>query len=95
VLARPRAGDIEQSALGFVDVVELCLVRGIGDTLVERQGSFVASHHDDGTKFQALCEAHRSGRHVTLTREAGNRGSGASNELRRPDEQANFMGRYP
>ena len=37
MLARPRAGDIEQSALGFVDVVELCLVRGVGDTLVERQ----------------------------------------------------------
>ena len=34
MLARPRTGDVEQPALGFVDVVEFRLVGGIGDALV-------------------------------------------------------------
>jgi hypothetical protein len=36
MLARPRTGDIEQSALCFVDVVELRFVGGIGNALVKR-----------------------------------------------------------
>jgi hypothetical protein len=38
MLTRPRTGNIKQSALGFVDIVELCFVGGVGDALVERQG---------------------------------------------------------
>ena len=92
MLPRPRAGDIQQSALGFVDVVELCFVRGIGDTLIKRQYSFVAGHNDDSAEFQALGQAHRSGRHVVVARDPGDRGSGARDKLRRSDEQADLMG---
>ena len=54
MLTGASAGDIEQAALGFVYVVELRFVRGVGDALVERQRSFVTRHHDDGTKFQTF-----------------------------------------
>ena len=35
----------------------------VGDALVERQNTFLASHHDDGSKFEPLREAHGSGCH--------------------------------
>jgi hypothetical protein len=38
MLARPRAGDVKQSTLGFIDVVEFCLVRGVGDADVSGGG---------------------------------------------------------
>jgi hypothetical protein len=37
MLPRSSAGDIEQSALCFIDVVQLRLVGCVGNTLVERQ----------------------------------------------------------
>ena len=52
MFARPRAGDIKQPTLGFVDVVELRFIGGVSDALIERKDSLVASHHDDGTKFR-------------------------------------------
>ena len=93
MLPRPRAGDVEQSALGFVDVVQFRFVGCIGDPLVERQNAFVASHHDDGAEFQSLCEAHGRGRHLGRPRKVRDGGSGACDELRRPDEQANLARR--
>ena len=71
MFARPGAGDIEQPALCFVDVVEFCLVGGVGDALVERQDTFVASHHDDGAEFQALGKAHGRSGHIAAVADFG------------------------
>ena len=53
MLPRPCAGHVEQSALGFVDVVQLRLVGGVSDAPVERKDAFVARHHRDGEEFES------------------------------------------
>ncbi|KAH2821219.1 hypothetical protein KXV85_002874, partial [Aspergillus fumigatus] len=58
VLARSRAGDVKQPPLGFLDVVELCLVGRIGNAFIERQNTFVACQQSRCAKFQTLGEAH-------------------------------------
>ena len=63
MLPRPGAGDIEQSALCFIDVIQLRFVSGIGNALVKWQNSFVAPHHDDRAEFQSLGETHGTGHH--------------------------------
>jgi len=64
VFARPRAGDVEQSAFSFVDIVQLRFVRGVGDALIEWLTALVTGHHDDCTKFQTLGQAHLRGHHL-------------------------------
>src|SRR5260370_14398643 len=93
MLARPCAGDVEQSPLCFVNIVELRFVCGIGHTLVEWQNSLVASHHDDSAKLQSLCEAHGCGHHLVCTGQPFDRSPRTIDKLRRPDEKTDLMSR--
>ena len=92
MLARPCAGDIEKPALGFINIVEVRFVGRIGNALVKRQDSFIASHHGHGAKFQPLGEAHRGGHYFVGAREPGDRGASASHKLGRSNEQADLGG---
>ena len=70
-------------------------IGGVRDALVERQDSFVASHHDDGTKLEPFGEAHGSRSYLAVASEPGDGSPSASDKLRRPDEKANLVGRDP
>jgi hypothetical protein len=50
-----------QQQLELLDIVQFCFVGGIRNALVEWRDALVAGHHDDGTKFQALGQAHLRG----------------------------------
>ena len=68
MFASSRAGNVEQSPLGFVNFVELRLVRRVGNALVQRQDALIAYHHDYGTEFQPLGKVHRgSGDSITFS----------------------------
>src|SRR3954447_16379059 len=94
MFARSSAGNIEQTPFGFINVVEFRLVRGVGDPLVQRQSALVTGHYGHGTELQSLGKANRSRRYLTFAGKSCNRGAGASDELRRTDEQADLARRY-
>ena len=106
VVAHAGAGDVEEVALGVVDVLE---VGGVGDGLdagLERDDLVVAGGDDDGAELEALGEVHRAdggvaglafGTAVELAGgEAGglHRSSGALQLGLRPHEDADLLRRH-
>ena len=59
MFASARAGNVEQSPLGFVDFVKFSLVRRVGDALVQRQDALITRHYGYGAEFEPLGEVHR------------------------------------
>jgi hypothetical protein len=58
MLARPRAGHIQQTTFGLLYVVEFCFVGRITNPRIERQHAFIARHQNDRAKLQPRREAH-------------------------------------
>lgn len=59
MFASARVGNVEQSPLGFVDFVELRLVRRVGDALVQRQDASITRHYNYGAEFESLGKVHQ------------------------------------
>jgi Peptidase family M28 len=103
VVAGARASDVEQMALGVVDLLQVGLVAHALDPLLQRNDLVIAGHDGDGPKFQALGKMHRADRDVPAHRldmivedfERYSRlldGGLRAIELRRgPDEHAEFV----
>ena len=54
------AGDVKQMPLGIVDFLKVGIVGYALDPFLKGNDFIVASHHDDGSEFQALGEVHRA-----------------------------------
>src|SRR6266446_7331490 len=103
MISCPRAGDVEQMALGVIDFLQVCVVPDRLDALLQGNDLVVAGHHHDGTELQALGEVHGTDRDVTangfdvfienLEGQTGllDGGLGAIELRRRSDEYAEFM----
>ena len=89
------AGDVEEAALGVVDVVQFRSVCGVGDAIVEEQDAVIAGHDDNGAKPRAFGQAHGAGCHGIGAGQTGDRGAGAGDKLRGADEEAGFAGAIP
>ena len=55
-----RAGDVEQVALGGVDLVEFGLIADSFDSCLRRQHLVIAGGDDHGAKLEAFREVHRA-----------------------------------
>lgn len=91
MFASARAGNVEQSPLGFVDFIEFSLVRRVGDALVQRQDALITRHHDYGAEFESLGEVHRRcGDGITFSNVCQCR-AGTRNEIWGADENAHLV----
>src|SRR3990170_574850 len=106
MVPRTGAGDVEQVALGVIDFLQVRVVADCFDSLLQGYDLVVAGHHDDRTELQSLSKVHGAYAGVTAGRldvliqdlERDSclvRGrTGAVQLRRRPDEDAEFMGRH-
>ena len=60
MVAGPGAGDVEQVALGGVDLVEFGLIADSFDSCLQRQHVVIAGGDDHGAKLEAFREMHRA-----------------------------------
>ena len=60
MIAGTGAGDVEQMALGGVDLVEFGLIADSLDSCLRRQRLVIAGGDDHGAKLQTLGEVHRT-----------------------------------
>ena len=54
MIPRPRAGDVEKMTLGVIDFFQIGIITHRFDSLLQWKDLIVASHHHNGTEFQAL-----------------------------------------
>ena len=62
---RPRAGDVEQMALGVIDLLQIGVVADRLDALLQRNDLIVAGHDHHGAKLQPLGQMHGADRDMT------------------------------
>ena len=58
------AGDVEQVALGVIDLLQIGIVADRLDALLQGNDFVVAGHHDHGPKLQTFGEVHGADRDV-------------------------------
>jgi hypothetical protein len=92
MFARSGAGDIKQPPLGFVDIVQLGFISGIGNAFVEWQNSLVARHNNNSPELEPFSRAHGNGHNFVHARKPSDRGSRTGDKLRGADEQADLTG---
>lgn len=95
MLTSPGASDVEKPSLSFVDVVQFCFIGSVFNALIEWQNAFVTGHHDNGTKFQTLGEAHLRRDDLICTRQTIEGCPRTRNKLRGADEHSDFTGGDP
>jgi hypothetical protein len=60
VVSRPRASHVQQMALRVVFLFEIVVVGDGFDPGLKRNYFVVTSHYNNGSKFEPLCQMHRS-----------------------------------
>src|SRR5271166_1593892 len=68
MITRARTGDIEQVALGVVDLLQIRIVADRLDALLQGHDLVIAGHDGDSTEFQSLRQMHGADGDVTAGR---------------------------
>lgn len=63
MIARPRAGDVEQVALGGIDLFQVGGVTGSFDARLRRDDLVIAGHDGHGAELQTFGQVHGADSH--------------------------------
>jgi hypothetical protein len=65
MVARTRAGDVEEVALGVIDLLQVGIVSDRFDALLQGDDLVVAGHYRHGAELQSLGQVHGADRDMT------------------------------